>query len=76
MTLAGVLSGWTGTVEQHDFLRQWARDYDWEGPVEDAEFAASHVAGTIRLDMPHASEDALDFLESCLQDSALRRGAT
>ena len=76
--LAAALVGWTGSAEQIEQLRAFARDFEWGGEVEDADHAAHVAMAEIVTDLggaePHP--EALARLRGYLVESAERCDAT
>ena len=67
--LAAALVGWTGSAEQTERLRAFARDHAWEGPIADADYAAGEVVSAL-VDGIEPHPEALARLRSYLVESA------
>lgn len=68
---------WTGTVEQCEWVRQFARDFVWGTPIDEGneEHAADEVIGELLRggdEEIDADEHALRLLRGELEESAAR----
>ena len=69
--LTATLIHWTGSADQIEQLRAFARSYAWEEPVSDPEYAADVVISEMQADIT-GHPDAVARLRTALEESAER----
>jgi len=74
-TIETILIAYTASDEQLGALRAFARDYAWETPVTDPEYAADVVICEMQADIT-GHPDAVSRLRAYLEESAEKHGHT